>query len=484
LVYLLVLELFAKQKHYPLFTNHQPLALIAALFLAISPWHIQFSRGGWEVNTATFLMTAGILFFLKALRRPIYFILSSVFFVISLYTYHAARIVSPLIILGFIGIYWRDLLKNLSIVIATSLVGLICILPLIKDMTRSDILSRAAGVGLFADRGPVNRINEQRGEHTNYNGLTTKLIHNKYVNYSLSFIENWSAHYHGLFLFLSGDDIQRDKVPETGQMYMLDFLWLVFGGWWMLKSLGNKIPTEIEPEPKNDAKILNPINTNFFQNRQNDNRGIWFIIYWLIIAPFAAALTFQSPHALRAENMVIPLVIISAFGLFNLLKWLSKTVKNKKLLAAYYILLTTLIFWQFARYQHMYWIHMAKEYPYSSQYGVKELVEYVNQNRDKFNNVVVTTKYDQPYILFLFYTKYSPSVFQDNHLLSSKDQFGFSTVPSYDKYIFKTINWDEDRVMYTNSMIIGAPSEVPKEANIINRIYGSNGFEYFDIVAN
>jgi len=59
LIYLLVKELFDDDK----------LALTSALFLAISPWHLQFSRGGWEVNTATFFLLAGILLFFKSLHE-------------------------------------------------------------------------------------------------------------------------------------------------------------------------------------------------------------------------------------------------------------------------------------------------------------------------------------------------------------------------------------------------------------------------------
>ncbi|MCK4588309.1 glycosyltransferase family 39 protein, partial [Candidatus Woesebacteria bacterium] len=44
----------------------ETLAYVASFFLAISPWHIHFSRGGWEVNAATFFITAGIWLFLKA----------------------------------------------------------------------------------------------------------------------------------------------------------------------------------------------------------------------------------------------------------------------------------------------------------------------------------------------------------------------------------------------------------------------------------
>src|SRR3972149_5636088 len=73
LLYLLVKELFKNEK----------LALASSLFLAISPWHIHFSRGAWEVNVATFFITLGILLFLKALAKPKYYLFSVLAFVTS-----------------------------------------------------------------------------------------------------------------------------------------------------------------------------------------------------------------------------------------------------------------------------------------------------------------------------------------------------------------------------------------------------------------
>src|SRR3989344_9259741 len=43
LIYLIVQKLFPKKE----------IGIISSFMLAISPWHIHFSRGGWEVNTAT-----------------------------------------------------------------------------------------------------------------------------------------------------------------------------------------------------------------------------------------------------------------------------------------------------------------------------------------------------------------------------------------------------------------------------------------------
>lgn len=427
---------------------------IAAFFLAISPWHIQFSRGGWEVNTATFFMVLGVLMFLKAIKKPsvLSFIFSLLPFALSLYTYHAARVVTPLLAIGLLVIFRNEIFikKNLKLLIISFSILVILLTPLARDLFSSNALSRAAGVGLFADPGPINRINEQRGEHGTPNSLFGKVIHNKVVNYGLAFAENWSAHYHGLFLFLSGDDIQRDKVPETGQMYLLDVIFVLIG--------------------------LSVTIRNF----SNHPKSYSLIIFWLIVAPIAAALTFQAPHALRAQNMVIPLVIISSIGFAAILGWISR-FNSKKLLIINYTLLIMFLTWGFVRYEHLYWTHMSKEYPFSSQYGVKELVSYVSQNQNKYKDIFVTDRYDQPYILFLFYSKYPPQLFQGHHTLTSRDSFGFSTVGDYDKYHFGSIDLTSLQNIYPGSLIIGTPEEIPASANVIKNIYGSNGYEYFRI---
>jgi len=68
--------------------------------------------------------------------------------------------------------------------------------------------------------------------------------------------------------------------------------------------------------------------------------------------------------------------------------------------------------------------------------------------------------------------------------LTSKDEFGFSTVADFVKYHFGSIDFSSMQSNYPNSLIIGTPGEIPQSANIVKRIYGTNGFEYFDVVSN
>src|SRR3989338_5389259 len=68
--YFLVKELFGIHlggvgKQHP-----RGVALLAALLLAISPWHLQFSRIAFEANLALFFFVAGMWLLVKALTRP------------------------------------------------------------------------------------------------------------------------------------------------------------------------------------------------------------------------------------------------------------------------------------------------------------------------------------------------------------------------------------------------------------------------------
>jgi 4-amino-4-deoxy-L-arabinose transferase-like glycosyltransferase len=437
LIYLLVKELF----------KDDWLALISAFFLAISPWHLHFSRGGWESNAATFLLLAGLYFFFQALRNPRIFIFSFLFFILSLYTYHSARIIVPLLVLGLLLVYRKEIFtkRQLKWIFIAGVVGLIILLPLAVDFLGPAGVSRFSGVGLLADTGPFWRINELRGQHPNTMALPVRLLHNRLVAYGIAFVENWLDHFHGEFLFVSGDVIERNRVPETGQMYLFDIPFVILGIYFLIKN-----------RPKN-----------------------WQAIFlWLAVAPAAAAMTFQTPHALRAHNMVIPMVIISSFGVWGLWQW----VKDKKRIFAIllYCFLAILLPWNFARYLHQYYAHYPKTYPAAWEYGFDQLVDWVKEVEGKYDKIYVTDRYDQPYVLFLFYLKYPPERFQKEVKLTPRDKFGFSTVRDFDKFHFEAINWEELKNK-TKVLVVGTDEEIPESAKIINVIYFKNGKPAFQI---
>jgi 4-amino-4-deoxy-L-arabinose transferase-like glycosyltransferase len=434
LVYLLVEKIF----------KNKNLSLLSAFMLAISPWHLHFSRGGWEVNAALFFMTLAIYLFIRSLENSKFFIYTALSSIIALYTYHSIRLIFPFILLSLTIIYFDKLKpffvsKNKNLIIAFIL-GFILILPLAKQMISSQGQSRFQGVSIFADEGPLWQALELRRE---YQGpqIIGRILYNKYFFYSNRFIQNYLSHFTPHFLFINGDEIARSKVPDMGQSYIFLAPFLLIGLFSVLKL---------------------------------DTKAKKIILVWFLLSPLAAAMTFQSPHALRSQNMIIPLTVITSLGTFQFFNWL----KYPKLKFVTFFLLFIILSASFAIYLHRYYVAYPRQLPTAWEYGFDQLADYIEQNQDKYDQIIISDRYDQPYIIMAFYLKYPPEKFQKEIVLEPRDKFGFSTVRHFGKLNFRSINWDEDKNL-TNTLIISTTEPISDEkvATIITSLAGETLFK-------
>lgn len=441
-IYLLSQELFRKKI----------LSLTTAIFLAISPWHLHFSRGAWEVNASTTFLLFGILSFIKAQKKPIYFFLSAISIALSLYTYHSIRVIAPLIAIFLLINFRHELIRiykinNLTIIVPL-IFFLLIITPLVKQMLSEEGTSRFGGVSIFADEGPLWQALAHRREHDNSESFYVRVIHNRYLSYSIRFFQNYLSHFSPKYLFTSGDEIARNKIPEMGQSYPILLPFLFFGIY------------------------------RLFQIRTKESS---LILFWFLISPIAAALTFQSPHALRSQNMVIPLNIILAIGVYSFFSYLN-TQRLKIINHFALIIFIILTGYAFFRYLHLYYIHYPKELAFAWQYGFDQVSEFINKNQDKYDHIIISDTYDQPYIIIAFYLKYPPSILQQEIKLTPRDQFGFSTVKNFGKYEFRQINYNEDKNL-ERTLIVATKENVPRE-KIIHTINSPLGEPLFKFVEN
>ena len=93
-------------------TGSNAVSYTSFFLLAINPWHVQFSRAGFEANVGLFFMVAGFTFLLYAIKKYLprvnnyfYFLISAVFIALSFYSYHAYRIIVPLMVFSFYIIF-------------------------------------------------------------------------------------------------------------------------------------------------------------------------------------------------------------------------------------------------------------------------------------------------------------------------------------------------------------------------------------------
>ena len=216
---------------------------------------------------------------------------------------------------------------------------------------------------------------------------------------SSTFLKNYLSHLNLSFLFISGDKNLRSQQANFGQLYLLDVFLLPLGFLYMISKRGK----------------LN-----------------YLILYLLLIAPIPAAITKESPHALRVIALVPILSIISAIGLINIKRDLP--VKN---LIIGGIVLISLAF--FANYFN----NFLGVYPTQSsaewQYGYKKIYTEYAKQFSEYDQVIISDEYAQPYIFALFYLKYDSNKFRKTVVRNSIDQWSFSLVSNFDKFKFGKI---------------------------------------------
>lgn len=386
-----ILTIYLLYKLVLLISKSTKLALLSAFVLSISPWHLQFSRGAWETSVALFSLLLGIywlyLFLLNSQKK--YLFLFPLPLVLALATYHSARIVAPLLLLSILIFNFKKVFRKEFLI--PIFIGLILSFPVIFSFLRNGGTTRFGGVGITADKGPLSRSEELLNQHGNTQ-IINRLIHNRRALYALSWLDKYTSHFNLNFLFLNGDEVPRSKNPDMGQLYLVELPFLLIG---IVK---------------------------LFKSKNKDLKQ--FTILFLVISPLASSLTFQAPSALRALPMVIPLSILIALGLESI---------NKKIIA---IFLSLIYFLSFLYYLDSYYVHAPKRYSFAWNRGFLEIIPFVESQKNNYKNIFFTDRYDQPYILYLFFSKYDPSKLQSQIKLTPPDQFGFSTVKQIDNIHF------------------------------------------------
>lgn len=142
--YFLVLELFGRRE--------KKLAILASLFLAVSPWHIALSRGAFEANLTTFFLTTGMVFFLAARRRQNLLSVAMLFFGINLFTYHSARLVTPIIVMALLWIYRTDFPRTKKYTLASAIFLILFITAAVSVIEGSAGRDSATGNRLAAEK--------------------------------------------------------------------------------------------------------------------------------------------------------------------------------------------------------------------------------------------------------------------------------------------------------------------------------------------
>jgi 4-amino-4-deoxy-L-arabinose transferase-like glycosyltransferase len=439
--------------------NNQLLAITASFMLAISPWHIHFSRGAWEANLSLTLTLAGIYFFLRALTNSRQLIVSAIFFALTFIAYQGAKLSTTIVLLILVVTFWREVKKLMlarTVLASSMVVGLLIIFPVILSILQGQT-GRLQVFSIFSYSRPEEQVNDFLAQgNEKFGNVTYYLYHSETFNYTRAIAGRWFNHFSGRFLFFEGDYRNpRHSVPNHGMMLLVDLILLPLGVIYLLKKKGK------------------------FSR---------FVLLWLVLAPLPSILSRDDVHAVRALNMVIPISLTAAFGLSELLKFAGGIMNKLMSYSAYGLILISYLLSLFY-FLDSYFIHQPMHNARFWSYGYKQMVEIITPVQNNYERVKVQQSFAQPYIFFLFYQKYDPAKYQDKaRLVESEYKGDVGYVEQIDNIYFTHINWGVDKsdkgTLLVADTIAVPPDESSDEKyfNLINEIKYPDGNTAFRIL--
>ncbi len=312
-------------------------ALLSMLFIAISPWHLQFSRTGFEANVSLTFVCLGVWLFLRWQRLNDYSLIpASLAFVASIYTYHSARVFTPLFLIAIGLIFFKTLWQRKSFVLIALVVGAITLLPFLPTYFSKEGRARFAGENVLHEPGNV-----------------LENIQNNYL-------ANLSTD----FLFFKGDQAGRHSVKKMGEFYLWQ-LPLFLAGIYLILSKKN-----------NQAGLL--------------------LGAWTLLGAVPPALTSVSPHAVRGLMMVMPVSLICALGAITLLQNIRRSRFGKLILIGF----SAAFIYYFALYLELYQIQYPKAYAADWQDGAKSAVKIIERIEGDYDSIYLYQELHYIHLLF------------------------------------------------------------------------------------
>ena len=447
LVYQIVLSIPALR------SNARKISLVSSLSLAISPWHLQFSRAAFEVNISVLITVLAVTSFLYGLKNKKLFLLSALFFGLNFFSYHSARVVSPLLMISLFLLFHKSLpikkyILYFFIIWLTFFAGFIPIL-MSKDaqirFSATNIFK--PGARSLSDRDLETIFLEKRSQD-NLAGfdMAGKIFHNQrliYTDYESlrNAFSNYLSHFDFNFLFIKAD-APLHHAPGFGLLYIVELPLILLGLIYILK--------------------------------KGLNRSSFFILLWIMFVPIPSSITKGAPHAVRTEIILPTFQILSGWGLILLINFLQKESKLFRDAGSALISIAFLINISF--YLHQYYVHTNYEASSYWLHSRKEAVEATEKLKNQYDRVLISQRVEVPLDFWLFYTKYSPEKYLNEGGTISG---GFADDRNhFDKYEFKYFDYNnlpKDQKILLVGTNNSLPNDFPGLANIIKTIYNRDG---------
>lgn len=431
------------------FFRDKRIGLLSALFLAVTPWHIMLSRGSSEAVLSLFFIIlgfAGLLLSIEKQNKKMLF-LGALSLVVSYFIYHTPRLFVPLLVIAATMLLIPRLRKagrqymNLFFVASFVVIG-VAFLLLVVFKGGTDRFNQ---VSIFSFPETRLVLEEQlREDGVNQSPiLLTRFFHNKVINYSFTFLDQYFSHFTFNFLFLKGGLPIMFQIPNMGLLYIVTLPFLLYG------------------------MILAFVRKDHFGK---------IILIWLLLGPVVSALTTDDiPNIRRSVVMLPPITILSALGFLEVMK---NITRYRKLFVG---AIAVLFILNISYFLHQYFVHAKLHRPWYRNNGVKEMMQAVRSEYDNYDKIIMTKSTGGIYPLVLFYMQLDPRIYQDGGSTKDAEYTGFGKfffVPQVCPYTDRDDRFPKNgRILYVESGVCDEGQSASDKKKIILKEDGTSAYQ-------
>lgn len=364
-------------------------SLIAILFLAVTPWHIHYSRAAMDPIVGFSLMMLGFWGLAGQSWRSR--TLGLLGLLLSMYTYNAQRVFVPLALVLFMFVYHQSWWKKTRwwTLLASWLIGS-------ASLAAFTIFSPANG--RLQDLSLLNKqeIHDQVLDHifrSHVVGLGNyRFFNNKGILSFYKLAKSYSSHFDPNFYFFQNNPSPRHAFSKHGNLLLFTAPWLIMGLIQMTKG------------------------------RKQD----WFWLGWLLLSPLPATFAKESPHSGRILMMVMGWAYVYAQGVI----WSAAHFKQQwKQIVITAISVAALLF-NFAYYWYQLYLFFPEESYHSWQGDLVAPSRLAYENMENYKQVYLTSVETRPQI-FIAWEKLLPAEnYQQIYLTNQWKNLTIASSPS------------------------------------------------------
>lgn len=387
-------------------TENWKLEIIASLLLAINPWHLQYSRAGFEVTMLLSFLLFGLYFFYYSLEnKGKYLWLSGTLLVLTPMIYSTAKLFTPFLLIFLVATYLKQIFSFTKRYLLNSFfVTLFFGLVTSYSVLFSGGSQRFNYISVFSDPTTESevgtaRLNDARARGEKGTGLNPtildRVIHNKFTYWGQKIENNLVQTLSTDFLFVSGDPNPRHSMDGYGMFFKIDFILLIIGATLFFSSKDIKL----------SRKIL--------------------IVFWIFMGIVPSALTRDGGnHSTRLILILPPLMLLISYGFINLNKYFK-------------FIYLTFLFLAFSFYLHNYYVHYPSDSERWWHYGWIPAVTEIKKIDNDYSKVIITMKDEPAWIFFAGAYEYDPVKWQKEFPIGNDVELnGFGKVSHTDKFYF------------------------------------------------